>query len=520
MQHRDRGASDCRRTTEANGHRTVAEGGPVKPVRPNIVWIVLDHLILHSRIHGSAYPRLSTIDRLATEGVEFTRALSVCPICTPARASMLSGVYPHRHGLLQNTGAAIGRSDFLPSTPLYNTRLADVGYRCAYFGKWHCGDRLVAADYGFDGWSDRDYGYPYALREYAEYLNRNQLPDPEVDLEWHYSAANPVGRVPLRPGFKGPRAHMAAGVLVSPERTHETRFVVESACDWIHEHAAGEDPFCIRVDPWGPHHPYFVPEERAGTIDPATLDPYPSFGHSLADRPRHHREYRDEIHGSVPFRGWNEWAWLVARAYEHAEYADATIGWVIDSLDAIGIADQTVVIVTADHGDALASNGGLIDKDSMMVEETMRIPLVIRAPDFAEPGSVCAVPVTNMDIVPTLYRIAGADVDDRCDGTDLLAIASGAAHRDHVMCEHHGHTIDAYQRYIRAGDLVYVAHNGDSDELYDLASDPYQLANRIDDAAMSSTLVEMQRRLASEMHQFGDTQSPYATALLNRLGHR
>ena len=122
------------------------------PNQPNIVWLLTDHHVFahHMSLPGPG-PVLATHDRIAVEGVRFTQAQSICPLCTPARASMLTGVYPHRHGMVMNNGDCGSRLDFEPEQRLFSHYLRQAGYRVGYFGKWHAGDVRGPGDYEFEG---------------------------------------------------------------------------------------------------------------------------------------------------------------------------------------------------------------------------------------------------------------------------------------------------------------------------------------------------------------------------------
>ena len=490
-----------------------------KPV--NIVWILMDHQIFkHHDFPGNPYPELPTYDRISGNGVRFDKALSICPICTPARGSMLTGVYPHKHKLMQNTGSKYdeNQEEFSDDTKLFNYYLQKNGYRCGYFGKWHCGGEKIAKDYGFEGFSDSDYGYPYALPEYKEYLKEKNLPEPVIDMEWHYNEENIGKDYNLTACPKGPRPHMGVGVLKTPEQTHESYFIADRACKWMEERAKSNETFCLRVDPWGPHHPYYVPEAYANTIDPNTIKQYKNFSHDLADRPEHQKSYRERIQNKIKMPNWEDWPWMVARAYEHVHFVDKTMGMVLDTIERLGLTENTMVIYTADHGDALASHGGIIDKDSFMAEETMRIPMAISWPGNPEPGKVLDCPVTNMDIVPTILEAANIKDEYQSDGEDLLGfVTKPETQREDILCEHHGHGIDAYQRYLRYKNYVYVAHLDDLDELYDIEKDPYQLENKIQAPAFSSILKELKQRVINHMKKFDDVHTSRAKKLLKKL---
>ena len=153
------------------------------PPRPNIVWLLADHQAFQHHIRLDApRPAIPTHDRIAAEGIRFTRADAVCPLCTPARASMLTGVYPHKHGMIMNNGDLGSRVEFDPDAKLFSHFLRRAGYRCGYFGKWHCGNQRGPMDYEFEGWSMPGYGYPYHSEDYAAYLAEKGLP--QAEAEW------------------------------------------------------------------------------------------------------------------------------------------------------------------------------------------------------------------------------------------------------------------------------------------------------------------------------------------------
>ncbi|MGH2355594.1 MAG: sulfatase-like hydrolase/transferase, partial [Chloroflexota bacterium] len=143
--------------------------------RPNLLLIITDHHAYydHDRREGPAAfaLRLPNFERLAAGGTRFDRAYSICPLCTPARASMMTGRYPSAHGLRWNTdgGNPARLVDFRPGERLYSEYLAEAGYRNAYVGKWHCGRQRLPVDYGIEGWSLPDYGKPYMSDAYQAY---------------------------------------------------------------------------------------------------------------------------------------------------------------------------------------------------------------------------------------------------------------------------------------------------------------------------------------------------------------
>jgi len=494
---------------------------------PNIVWLMADHLVYAHHKELTGYPQLPTFDRLAAEGTTFENAFSVCPLCGPARASMLTGVYPHRHGILRNEGDLGCRTDYEPDERLISHHLKEAGYRVGYFGKWHNGQVRTAQDYGFEGFSMTGYGHPYYADEYLAYLEEQGLPEPEVTLDWYFYDHEYQGKtISLKNDFPRPYGVPypfmdSSGVINGPVETHEAFFLAHIANKWLEEAATGEEPFFLRFDPWGPHQPYYVAEPYANTVNPADLPEYPNFRNDLAHRPAHHRDLLDYRIGLGRSPNWEDWQPILARCHEHSTLVDAAIGQVVDRLEELSVLDNTLIIYTADHGGAVASNGGLVDKGWLMIDETVRIPMAIRWPNQVASGESTDKFVSNMDLVPTVLEAAGAILPTPIDGTSLLALSkqpSEATWRESLMLQHHGHYSKAhFQRQLRHGEYKYVAHLDDQDELYHITQDPYELENLIDQAHIDAILQEMRHRLVEQM-SVHDDNAPDAKRLIAQMG--
>ncbi|TVY11098.1 sulfatase-like hydrolase/transferase [Paenibacillus cremeus] len=481
--------------------------------KPNIVWLVQDHVTWkHYRDTAGPKPTLNTYNRIASGGIAFNRAYTVTPLCSPARASMATGVYAHKHGITRNDDKSLSKQ-FLPGIPSFNQYVQQEGYRTGYFGKWHAGAQSIH-ELGFEGFSLPGYGNPYGSARFAEYLERFELPHPVIDVEWalgdklqnfdltkitRFAGGDPSG-------FKG----TSTAVVKTPVETTEAYFIAQLACDWVEERALDGEPFVMRVDVWGPHQPYLVAEPFKDTIDPKQIPEYPNFRNSFEDRPNYHKKDRDSWRQRTGYTTWEEWQPIMARAYENFSQTDAALGKVLDTLERTGLLDNTIVIYTADHGDILGSNGGLFDKDSMLTEETMSIPLAIRWPGAPKNGAALDALVSNMDIVPTVLELAGAQVPSHMDGKSIVPLLSDTSSpwREDLMAMHFGHiNHDDIQRVLYYGPYKYTAHLDDSDELYDLNADPFELHNLIDEPAMTDVLKEMKARLHRNMDQAGDVSA-------------
>jgi arylsulfatase A-like enzyme len=440
----------------------------------NVIWMVTDH-----QAHGNRPPVVQDFSlqrRLAREGTCFTRAYTVLPICSPARASMLTGLYPHAHGITENDGRFGGRAGLEPGDWLVHRPLSEAGYRCAWFGKWHLDKSRSAMDYGFEGFSRPGYGYPYATPTYRDYLDRMGLSPPFAEIEIPGESGLAAGtRIPLADADDWFDFESGAARLDGPAEAHEAFFLAHLAEDWLK--SLGGEPFFLRIDPWGPHPPYVLARPYHGMLEQGVLELSPGFRFDLDGRPPHHRTYRDYWRATLGLdaEGWRR---MVVRALEHVALVEAALIGVLDAVDRLGLAESTLVIFTADHGDAVGSNGGVCNKGGLMVEETMRIPLLVRGPGIAS-GKTCDRLVANFDIPPSILQICGLEHDVEFHGMSLYE-ATGKLRdeeRKGLMAEHYGLHEPLLQRAYYADRWKLVVQESGFAELYDLKADPYEMRN-------------------------------------------
>lgn len=417
---------------------------------------------------------------------------------------MLTGLYPHAHGLTENDGRFGGRAALGPNDWMVHREFARAGYRTAWFGKWHLDNTADAARFGFEGWSLPGYGYPYGTGAYADYLHHKGLPTPVAEVEVRGESDTPPGtRLSLTDLDDWPDYEAGALRLDGPAETHEAFYVADLARDWIARNA--NDPFFLRIDPWGPHPPYLVPDTFDGYFGKETDFRTPNFHSDLAHRPAHHRDYRDEWRAL----GYSDddWRLLARRSLEQAALVETAMVGVVDALEATGIADRTIVIACADHGDAVASNGGTANKGGLLVEETVRIPLAITGPGIPA-GHVSDAAVTNLDIAPFLLTAAGLPhaVELQGDGSATLTETNGSTARDGVMLQHYGLHQRILQRAWRTGRWKLIVQPDGFTELYDLARDPNELSNLAHDPDHAETMENLRDQLVREMIRVGDAE--------------
>ena len=475
------------------------------------IWITTDHQLYQPHMDLNPQFRLKNFERLKQQGCYFPKDYCPMPICAPSRSSMITGVYPHKHGIIGNGFGNYGETDHCvkeldPNLPFFNKVMKEKGFRTGWFGKWHCGLHTAPQDAGFEGLRQEGFGNIYSCPEYHEYLEKNHLPMPRVKVEWSARLLPGVGKEftygEKTDGLEHP--YESCGQMLTPKEGHEAYFIVDQACNWIRS-LDKEEPFVVKIEFYGPHHPYDVAEPFYGTIDPDSIVFSPSFQQVLDET------MPDTYRSSVrrwPFLQNNtmtekQWRMLMARAYEHSMMVDDAWGRVLDLVEELGIADETAIIMTSDHGDSVGSHSGLFNKDCIMAEETVRVPLVVAGPGV-QPGTVDNRLASGLDIVPTIFEMAGIDAPEEWDGQSLFS----KEERDCVMVEEYGENrVNQFQRLLVMGDYRYVAHLDEVDEFYDLKKDPYQSYNQLFDLENAEALRRMRQRLLKEMTALKDDSS-------------
>lgn len=487
----------------------------MSPEHPNILFIFTDqHRVDTLGCYGSAVCRTPHLDALAAQSVVFERAYTVCPLCTPARASVQTGLYPSHHGMTGNIYCPGCMVHELPDVPLLlSRRMQKQDYSLGYTGKWHLGmdgaaelqchalqsllptcppKGTLPSDVGYEaddfpGHGDGGLRFP----QFRQYLH-----DAGLELQWK-------GKDPTRhPG--------RFAEVVSPIQSTVEYYLTERAIQSIDRLAARSQPFFFSLHHWGPHAPYLAPTEYLDLYRQAQLPPWPNFRDTGEGKPSIHNFKRVQ----PAQRGdWSAFQEQIRHYYAYTTFIDAQIGRLVDHLKQSGLYDDTVIIFSADHGESLGIHGGLEDKSIFMYEETVRIPLLIKPARSNARGRREEHFAVTTDLYSTILDYAGANLGDYpCDGRSLVPWVQGRSADDWPDCavtEGSGISPVLFsQRAIRWGDWKYVFNCGDLDELYDLAADPYEMANLACDAAHEPQLLDMRRRLSQWMAQHRDPLLP------------
>lgn len=454
--------------------------------RKNVVIIMQDH-VLH---YNDAVLR-PHYDEFCGRGTRFENAVCIAPLCCPARRSILTGTYPHVHGQYDNF-----RSVPLGDSTYYEA-LKKRGYDNYYFGKWHAGSGCPA-DLGVKGFSPPSYDNPYRHPEYREYCERLGLPYPPI-AETEYSFAGGPKRSNL-----AETEHLfdvSFGTLEGSKECHEAFFLADMAINRLKKLENAGAPFTLRVDFWGPHHPYLPTREFLGKYDENAIEPIPSFYDDLDGKPE---SYRKEFTDGVGKDGnlvdpsplsMRDWKRMLRYAYAQNTLVDEAAGRIADFVAASPLGENTVVIWSADHGDALGSHGGHTDKGCYLTEEVLRIPLAIAGPGIER--KVSRDYVSNVDITATILSASGAELT----GSTYSRPLTEKVKREYFVSVTHGHFDRRTALSMRIGKLKFNENIGDRDELYDLTSDPFEMNNVAD--AEPEIADQFRKRLAEWKKESG-----------------
>jgi len=436
--------------------------------RPDILIVMADQLTPGAlATYGQPLTHAPNIGALADDGVVFDAAYTASPLCSPARASFMSGLLPSRTGTYDN--AAEFRSDI----PTFAHHLRRAGYRTVLSGKMHfCGpDQL----HGFEERLTTDI-YP------ADYGWTPDWDHPERRLSWYHDMSSVVEAGPC----------LRTNQL---DFDDEVAFCAERA---LYDHVRTEDdrPFCFVVSFSHPHDPFAIPRRF---YDLYRDEDIPMPGVKLTTDEMHPHERRlHELCAMGAVTVTEEHVRRARRAYYGAvSYVDEHVGRLTALLRDTGRLENTVVMVTSDHGEMLGERGFWYKMS--FYEGSARVPLIVRAPTLFSAGRV-ASPVSTMDLLPTLVDLAyDGDAAPRpgpLDGRSLLPQLTGRTGPDDVAAEYLAEGAIAPIVMLRRGTLKFIHCPADPDQLFDLATDPQERHNLLDSPSHQPVLTSFRAEVA------------------------
>lgn len=453
-------------------------------VRPNFLFIHTDQQRYDTLgCNGCAVARTPHLDRLAAEGVRFTRCYTTNPVCMPARASYVTGQYPSHHGVWQNGVPLDPRADTLQAA------LKRGGYHTALIGKAHLDNIWLRKEkhpaYGFDPFIECE-GDPYCQDDYFQWLDAQGLYENYME------------------DFKR-GGHKQGYTRDLPADKHMNRWITDHAVAYLDQRARDREPFFLWLGFFDPHHPFDPCEPYASLFQP---EPIPMPIHRPGEEAGMTPLARQRFDALKAFTLDPAQIRRTIAAY-HAMIAhvDVMVGRLLAALEQNGLADNTVVIFTSDHGEMLGDHG-LLFKGPLFYEGAVRVPLIYRLPRRCGLQGVVDDFVSHIDLAPTITRLAGVDGPRLMQGNPLFESASTLTTRrgrDGALVEWREKAFQSNDPFLVARCFIterwkYVHyHDRDFGELYDRERDPQEVWNLWADPTCRGPVAELQRRLNAFM---------------------
>lgn len=455
--------------------------------RPNVVLVLCDD-IRWDALSCAGHPHLKTpnIDQLAAEGLYFENMFCTTSLCSPSRASILSGLYAHGHGITNNF------TDYPKDLASFPRVLQDSGYQTAYIGKWHMGESNDNPRPGFD--------------HFITHRGQGKYFDTEFNT-------NGEGRKVVEGYY--------------------TTVVTDMAIDWINRQRAdsADEPFMLMLGQKAPHSFYFPEPKYEKTFDHVEVN-YPQSAFNLANKPKWITQRLNTWHGVYgPLFDWRkefpndkaeavlDFAAMVRAYWGTILSVDDSVGRLVARLKELGEFDNTMFIFMGDNG-LLEGEHGMVDKRTAH-EPSMRVPMIIRYPKLTPGGpKKVAQQVLTTDVAPTILDVCGAPALENIHGRSIAPILTGASEtwRDGILYYYNYEKQFPYTPNVRAlrtdrWKLIrYPTGDGSADvhmaELYDLKSDPGELTNLINNPKHSDLIAELKVQMTGVMSELGLDQDP------------
>lgn len=459
-----------------------SEAQPISGNKPyNIILILSDdhRYDFMGFMNKPAFLETPNLDRIAREGVHFRNAFVTTSLCSPSRASILTGMYSHKHGVVDNDSPLPENTVFFPEL------LQQAGYETAFIGKWHMGHDSDEPRKGFDKWiSFRGQGVYY---------------DPVFNID---------GAQVERKGYI-------------------TDLLTDYAIEWFSRQRS--KPFFLFLSHKAVHAMFEPAQRHLGKYDNVKPEYPPSMANTEENyrgKPRWVKEQRNSWHGvDYMYHGEMDFDTFYRRYCETLLALDENVGRVLDALQTSGLAESTLVLYMGDNGFSLGEHG-LIDK-RQMYEESMRIPLLAYAPGLIQPGAAIPQLIQNIDIAPTVLDLAGIETRSGTDGQSFLPLLKGEniPWREAIFYEYFWerpfpHTPTVFG--IRTDRYKYMTYHGiwDIDELYDLQNDPQEMHNLIDSPEHQELVKELHQRVYGWLEKTGGMQIPLRRPVLWQANKR
>ncbi len=476
--------------------------------KPNLLIIMTDQQRFEAlSCAGNGIMQTPHIERLAREGVMFESAITPCPVCIPARTSILTGKSMHGTTVTANAAATDTQLDCGPS---FDNLLASRGYHTEYYGKYHSPYKMALPYKNKVTYAGaRVEGAPSERQQFLAYLDKHSPARPlrageamSKDYLRPYVPAILDGNVtdPSEPVGQGD----VYGFLQVPKEHTHTAYTVDEAIQALNR--IGQGPFSLTCSIGPPHPPFLNVSPYAGMY-PAQDMPIPkNFKYDTSSSPyraRQARMLKYQVAGNVQAG--------LSIYYGMIKEIDDNVGRLLNRLDELGLTKNTLVIFLSDHGEMMGSHG--MGSKMVFYEESVRVPMLMRFPGRIKPGTKIAQTVSAMDLFPTILDYLGSPAPQR-EGYSLqpLIEGKGASLPDFRVSEWAGENVPNFM--VRTANWkLMMAKNPESkakDALFDLKNDPFEMKNLLgqpaDRAKYRKTGDEIKDRLVAWLERAGSPQ--------------
>lgn len=450
--------------------------------RPNVLFILCDDIRWDAVGYaGAKHLKTPNIDRIAREGVAFQNTFCTTSLCSPSRASILSGLYAHAHGVTNNF------TEYPRELASFPAVLQRAGYRSAYIGKWHMGEENDEPRPGFD--------YFVTHKGQGKYF----------DTEFN---------------FNGRERKVAPG--------YYTTVVTDLALNWLREQPA-DQPWCLMLGHKAPHSFYFPEPKYAHAFDEVKVE-YPASAFQLDDKPKWIKDrlptwhgiygplfdYRKKFPDTSP-AAVKDFAAMTRAYWGTILSVDDSVGRLLAHLEATQTLDNTIVVFMGDNG-LLNGEHGMVDKRTMH-EASIRIPLAVRYPPLLASGKPKTIfqQVLTIDLAPSLLELCGAQAPAVIQGRSWAKLVREGDPNWRTSWFYHYNYEKQFPytpnvRGVRTDGWKYIHYpHGDGQpdrhlaELYDLKNDPLETKNLIADPQYAGKLAELQAELVARLAEAGLT---------------
>lgn len=410
---------------------------------PNILVIVVDDMRGDALgVTGQSFFQSPNLDRLANEGVLFKNSFVVHSLCSPSRATLLTGLYSHQHRVLDN------------DTPLHSrlttvAQLLDAaGYETAFIGKWHMGFLNAAPKPGFDRW--------------VSFIGQGKYLDPFINVD-------------------GERLQVTG---------HMTEILTNYALEFLNRDRPR--PFFLILSHKAVHEPFTAQTRFYRLYENANIILPPTYGEDLSDKPIFLQKYSEFFRQDLRLR--------IQQYYECLAGVDESVGKIVATLTQKNLLDNTLVIFTSDNGYILGEHN--VGDKRLAYEESIRVPLLVRYPKWFAAGTQHEAMALNIDLVPTILDAAGVAATQSLPGISLRKLTQGAVQRQSFLYEYTADTAVAAipaMRAIRTYDFKYIRYfdSTAAEELYDMRKDPVEANNLANKTELAPVLHRLRFQLDS-----------------------